>query len=200
MKKILITLCLVLSLLINIVPVYATQDEGLSYATGPDMAGYDYKVRLQVGKGQYEDPEFILNKEDFPVLEIYSYTNKKTYYYDYTQMLLSGNSGYYYYNYRNSGESFDFDTQGLENFCYDLYLLNPDGERVYHLYVKNAKTAVFYFDSFEPYVEEDTESTEGSESSESTSSESTESSGSSDSNISSKDISILHNDSSASKN
>jgi hypothetical protein len=194
MKKIIIIFSLILSLFINILPVYA-----VDYSTSPDMAGYSSSIIIEVTKKQSEDFEFILNIIENPTLEVYFYNKGETVIFTFYKIYSTASVGQYYFKTSVVGKNFDLDVTGKEIFSYDIYLLDDDGNRIYHTYIYSATNNTISFSSFAPYVEEDNKDDENTESSESTEnteeSENPDDSGSSDnegSQISQGDI--LHND------
>lgn len=177
MKKIIIIFSLIFSILINnITPVYC-----MDYAIRID---YFY---ITVSKTQYNNPEFYLNSEDGLSLEIVDCTNNITLYKNFRDM--GSAEGKYYFRFY-SGEKFYYSSDGSEEFDYDIYILNSSGERIYHLFINNAKGYMYDFDMFSLYTEEDNGGTESPGDS-----ESPDNSGSgNDGSVTTLDVSLLHTD------
>lgn len=141
-KIFIISFCFILStLFIDITPTFAME-----------YAGYSFTITISVWRDQYNNPDFILNSMDGYSLELYKYSDDTSYIYEFNQMNMSGTTGNYLFKTRDSNAKLDINGDGVSQiFKYDIYLLNLEGERIYHLHVSDATTSTFSFGLFSPY-------------------------------------------------
>lgn len=178
MKKIIIIFSLILSLFINTLPVYAME------------MTYTSSFVIKCRKTQYNDFEFILNSLENPRLEIYFYHTDETVIFTYTDSSLFSNEGSYYFKDLETNKSFYYDYNAAYDYCYDVYILDDNGNRIYKTYIHYAVDNYVNFSSFAPYVEEDNGGTESPGDS-----ESPDNSGSgNDGSVTTLDVSLLHTD------
>lgn len=173
MKKFIIILSLIITILLNVVSVEATTYTNISY------------FYITVSSEQYNDDTFCLNSGDYTIKIVDYYTDQV---YNASFNKKADSSGVYYYSFKTP-IYFKYDSTGVTNYDYDIYLINTEGEKEYFLSIDNATTYMYSFDSFSVYTE-DSGTTESPGDS-----ESPDGSGSgSDGSVVTLDVTLLHND------